>query len=282
MRAGLPDFLRRHGPGRRPRTEMRLSWESAAACIRCTTPGCRCCSSRATFSIALCSRGASHSFAQGPAHLYATNVVMLVAVSALGLRALPAALRTYRQPPTFIRGHLHGAPQPAGHRLRLSGTIRRSQEDSFSSSSLDSSSMPTGARFWPAFGYGVLAGYLPWLHVRFGYAAIVAGRLMTVGRMRSARRAVVGFCESALRSRSVRSACTAITSPGASFRSRYGQLMLAAEPDDARGASRRCCVASSASGWISTGDWSRMRRCTCWRWPGCGRCGGAAVAWRCW
>ena len=53
--------------------------------------------------------------------------------------------------------------------------------------------IPTNGRFWPAFGYGVLAGYLPWLHVRFGYAAIVAGTLMTVGRTRSARHAVVGF-----------------------------------------------------------------------------------------
>ncbi len=134
----------------------------------------------------------SHSFAQGPAHLYATNVVMLVlyliwgwalfrllsahtgnhplsfAVTCTALLSLPATAFAYQYYPEVAGG------------LLLAIVARFVIES-------------TGARFWPAFGYGVLAGYLPWLHVRFGYAAIVVAALMTVGRMRSARHAVVGF-----------------------------------------------------------------------------------------
>ena len=134
----------------------------------------------------------SHSFAQGPAHLYATSVALLsmyllwgvalyrfltsqtnnrplsFAVACTALLSLPATAFAYQYYPEVAGG------------LLLAVVARYV-------------AFTNDARFWPAFEYGALAGYLPWLHVRFGYAAIVAGTLMAVGRMRSSRQAVLGF-----------------------------------------------------------------------------------------
>ena len=135
---------------------------------------------------------ASHSFAQGPSQLYATNVVLLSlylfwgvglfwllashtndssvasVVACVVLLSLPATAFSYQYYPEVAAGLL----------LVLVGRYV---------------TLSTDAGVWPAFGYGVLAGFLPWLHVRFGYVSIVAAALVAAGRARSAPRSVVAF-----------------------------------------------------------------------------------------
>jgi hypothetical protein len=131
---------------------------------------------------------ASHSFAQGPSHLYATNIAMLslyllwgvglfrllaahtqnkflaYVVTGVALLSLPATAFSYQYYPEVAAGLLIVL---VGRYVTL-----------------------TDARGWPAFGFGVLAGFLPWLHVRFGYVSILAAALIAA---RSAPRSVVAF-----------------------------------------------------------------------------------------
>ena len=51
----------------------------------------------------------------------------------------------------------------------------------------------TDARVWTAFGYGLLAGFLPWLHVRFGYATVLSAIVLAATKFGRARSVVVGF-----------------------------------------------------------------------------------------
>lgn len=135
---------------------------------------------------------ASHSFAQGPSHLYATNVALLSlylfwgvalfwllashtkdspiasVVACVVLLSLPATAFSYQYYPEVAAGLL----------LVLVGRYVTLSAD---------------AGVWPAFGYGLLAGFLPWLHVRFGHASIVALALVAAGKARSTPRSVFAF-----------------------------------------------------------------------------------------
>jgi hypothetical protein len=72
-------------------------------------------------------------------------------------------------------------------------------------------------------------GVPPWLHVRFGYAAVVVGTLMTVGRMRSARHAVAGFSSGI--ALSIGALCLySYHVTGSLLPSKVWELMRAAEP----------------------------------------------------
>ena len=133
----------------------------------------------------------SHPNAQIPARLYATNVALLClyvlwgaalfrllafhtddprlsfSVAVVAMLSLPATAFAYQYYPEAAGGLV----------LAVVGRYVIA---------------PAADGRWTAFGYGLLAGFLPWLHVRFGHATVVAAALMSV-KSKTARPAIGAF-----------------------------------------------------------------------------------------